>query len=75
MIKLDDLACSADVGRINPETSRVIEPTHACPSITNNYIPLEHNTVSIEQCLTRISINAKCTKTCTYAIKLKKKIK
>ena len=73
MSSFDDLACSADVGRINPVTEEVIEPTHPCPCITNNYIPLKHNTVSIKQCLIRIEVNSRCTHKCPIAKQLKGK--
>jgi len=75
MSSFDDLACSADVGRINPIKEEVIEPTHACPLITNNYVPLKHKTVSIKQCMTRIEVNARCIHKCKIAQSIKEKMK
>jgi len=62
----DDIACSADIGRINPEEPEPIEKTHACPKVTNNYKPLKHKTVSLEQCLTRLQEKNRCTKNCPF---------
>lgn len=61
----DDIAFSGEVGRINPLAEPdVIRPTHACPEMLSDGKPIEHNTMSIDQCILRLKENNPCTRKC-----------
>lgn len=74
MIRFDDIATSADLGRISPEEKTVQEATHSCPKIGKRGIPLKHKTVSEEQCIERLRIKAQCTISCEVVDHLREKL-
>lgn len=63
-MKMDELAFSGDCGRISSEIDTTLTPTHSCPQIKKHSVPLKHNTMSLQQCLTRLEEGNPCVRKC-----------
>lgn len=62
--KYDSLSCSYNFGREAGEATKPFYPDIICPMMKVNRKPLDHPTMTIEQCLIRRQVGNKCTKNC-----------